>query len=71
MQLPHNATGLIRKLAEEVGESRDNSLFSLLLRLEQQIYGSGVNEEVPQTKSKAAIVSNQRRSILVYPRYIE
>jgi hypothetical protein len=72
MQLPYNsATQLIRRLAREASQSENNSLFSLLLRLEQQIHGGTLDSEIRLVKSKASAVFNQQRPIMVYPRYIE
>jgi hypothetical protein len=70
--LRNNATGLIRELARRASGSKDKSLFSLLLQLEQQIYGAVLDREVRLEDSKAPTVFKQRRSILVsHPRYIE
>jgi hypothetical protein len=74
MQLPqNNATGLIRQLARVASESKDKSLFSLLLQLEQQqIYGATLDSDVRLVNSKTSLAFKQRQSLFVsHPSYIE
>ena len=72
MPLSHNqATHLIRELAREASRRENNSLFGLLLRLEQRIHGGALDSEIRLVKSKASAVFNRRRPITVHPRYIE
>jgi hypothetical protein len=69
MRLPrNNTTELIRELALRANQSQDNSFFSLLLGLEEQIRGDSTDQEV--LNQRGAV--NRRRPILfTYPRSIE
>jgi hypothetical protein len=69
MRLPrNNTTELIRGLALRANRSKDNSFFSLLLRLEEQICGDSTEQEVLH---QGAVVSRRRPILFTYPRSIE
>lgn len=69
MRLPrNNTTELIRELALQANQSKDNSFFSLLLRLEEQIGGNSTDQEVLHQRR---VVSRRRPILFTYPRSIE
>jgi hypothetical protein len=69
MRLPrNNTTELIRELALRANQSKDNSFFSLLLRLEEQICGNSTDQEF---LNQRRVVSRRRPILFTYPRYIE
>jgi len=69
MRLPrNNTTELMRELALRANQSKDNSFFSFLLRLEEQIRGNSTDQEVlPQR----GVVSRRQPILFTFPRYIE
>lgn len=69
MRLPrNNTTELIRELALRANQSKDNSFFSLLLRLEEQICGNSTDQEVLH---QPGVVNQRRPIVFTDPRYIE
>jgi hypothetical protein len=69
MRLPrNNTTELIRELALRANRSKDNSLFSLLLRLEEQICGNSTDQKV---LNQRGVVSRRQPILFTDPRYIE
>jgi len=69
MRLPrNNTTKLIRELALQANQSKDNSFFSLLLRLEEQVGGNPTHQEVLNQREA---VSRRRPVLFTYPRFIE
>jgi hypothetical protein len=73
MRLPHDDSAeLIRELARAANGSKDNSLFSLLLLVEEQICEAAFTSEVLLGTPKTSTGSNQQRVALVtHSRYVE
>jgi hypothetical protein len=73
MRLSHSENAeLIRELARVASRSKDNSLFSLLLLLEEQGCETAVYSEVrPETPKNSAGLDQQRAVLLTYSRYVE
>jgi hypothetical protein len=73
MRLPHNENAeLIRELARVASRSKDNSLFSLLLRLEEQVCETAFYSEVLLETPKNSADLNQHRPVLfTHSRYVE
>ena len=73
MRLPHDDSAeLIRELARAANGSKDNSLFSLLLLVEEQICEAAFTSEVLLGTPKSSTGLNQLRVALVtHSRYVE
>ena len=71
MLLPHkDRADLIREVARQACESKDKSLFGLLLLLEEQISEGAVDR--PSEKSRTSVLSEQQSPRLATgSRYIE
>jgi hypothetical protein len=71
MLLPHkDRADLIREVARQACESKDKSLFGLLLLLEEQISGGAVDRT--SEKSGTSVLLEQRSPLLATrSRYIE
>ena len=67
---PNDSSDLIVEVARQASQSKDKSLFSLLLLLEEQIRGDAFGKKVG--KSEMSIILDPRPSLFDTPsRYIE
>jgi len=67
---PNDSFDLIVEVARQASQSKDKSLFSLLLLLEEQIRGDAFGKKVG--KSEMSIILDPRPSLFDTPsRYIE
>jgi hypothetical protein len=73
MRLPHNDSAeLIRELAGMASASKDKSLFSLLLLLEEQTCETAFNSEVLLGTPRTSTGLNRQRPVFVtHSRYVE
>jgi hypothetical protein len=73
MRLPHNDSAeLIRELTRMASESKDNSLFSLLLLLEEQTRETAFHSEVLLGIPRTSTGLNRERPVVVtHSRYVE
>jgi hypothetical protein len=65
----HDSSDLIVEAARQASQSKDNSLFSLLLRLEEQSCGAAADKKI--RKSEMSIVLDPQPSLVAPSRYIE
>jgi len=73
MRLPHNDSAeLIRELARVASGSKDKSLFSLLLLIEEQTCEAAFNSEILLGTPETSAGLNRQRSVFVtHSRYVE
>jgi hypothetical protein len=73
MRLPHNDSAeLIRELARVASGSKDKSLFSLLLLIEEQTCEAAFNSEILLGTPETSTGLNRQRPVFVtHSRYVE
>jgi hypothetical protein len=70
MVLPRNdASNLIEEVARQASQSKDKSLFSLLLLLEEQLCGNAFESEVGKSETSSLLAPRPRFAIV--SRYVE
>jgi hypothetical protein len=71
MRLPHDhSADVIREIARLASQSKDNSLFSLLLLLEAQDCGDAFDSEVKKSR-RSSVPDPQPALFATHSRYVE